>query len=338
MSLLQHVDHLLVLALCDAETIGSRPIYDTLAEAFPRARGWRGLRSDDRRARRAHLLSARRPPEPLRPPLPQRSFLTTLTEHGVPWRAWHHGVSSVQLFAAHGAEAVQLRDAQALTRTLRVEEGAEALPAFSWIDPDFTRPGWAGSDDHPAGSPARAEALLAGLYDALRESPSWERSLLWVLWDQPHEARPPLLISPWLAAGLEPELSPASVAKSALHRFGRDQRLAPLPTEADDAASVFALPALDAPRRDTPRRLSAITLPELDGGAVLDDPWQTWLAAQRSKPNPGPVQRLEAFGERLAEGVERRGAATERRLVDAGERLHEAGERWLRRLSGQDEG
>ena len=53
------------------------------------------------------------------------------------------------------------------------------LPSFSLIDPDFQA-----SDDHPAHNILRGQAFVASVYKALAESPSWQKTLFIITYDE----------------------------------------------------------------------------------------------------------------------------------------------------------
>src|SRR5262249_18519460 len=58
----------------------------------------------------------------------------------------------------------------------------ERFPAFSFIEPSYYWPGQ--NDDHPPHTTLRAQALLGGVYNALRHNDRlWDSTLLVVLYD-----------------------------------------------------------------------------------------------------------------------------------------------------------
>lgn len=70
------------------------------------------------------------------------------------------------------------------------------LGAYSFIEPDYF--GGNASDQHPPHDVAAGERLIADVYEALRNSPYWERTVLIVLYDEhgglfDHVAPPPAL-------------------------------------------------------------------------------------------------------------------------------------------------
>jgi len=53
------------------------------------------------------------------------------------------------------------------------------LPNLTWIDPIYGR-----NDDHPPAHPLAGQVLLASIYDALKNSPQWERCMFIVTYDE----------------------------------------------------------------------------------------------------------------------------------------------------------
>jgi phospholipase C len=75
---------------------------------------------------------------------------------------------------------------------------AGTLPSVVVIDPIYGR-----SDDHPPTHPLAGQIFLQSVYDALRTSPQWERSLLVVTYDEHggfHDHVPPPLVDDDFAA------------------------------------------------------------------------------------------------------------------------------------------
>lgn len=54
-----------------------------------------------------------------------------------------------------------------------------SLPSFSLIDPDFEA-----SDDHPAHNVQRGQAFVASVYQALAQSPAWNKTLFIITYDE----------------------------------------------------------------------------------------------------------------------------------------------------------
>ncbi|MBB5402273.1 alkaline phosphatase family protein [Paraburkholderia youngii] len=66
-----------------------------------------------------------------------------------------------------------------------VNAAAGTLPPFCMIDPSFTgEPEGVSADDHPHADIRDGEAFLAQVYEALRTSPTWSRTLMIVVYDE----------------------------------------------------------------------------------------------------------------------------------------------------------
>ncbi|NVH71976.1 phosphoesterase [Paraburkholderia sp. JPY432] len=66
-----------------------------------------------------------------------------------------------------------------------VNAAAGTLPPFCMVDPSFTgEPEGVSSDDHPHADIRDGEAFLAQVYEALRTSPTWSRTLMIVVYDE----------------------------------------------------------------------------------------------------------------------------------------------------------
>ncbi len=59
------------------------------------------------------------------------------------------------------------------------DAAAGTLPNFSWIDPLYGR-----NDDHPPAHPVAGQVFVQSIYEALAQSPQWERTLLIVTYDE----------------------------------------------------------------------------------------------------------------------------------------------------------
>ncbi|MBU9584093.1 alkaline phosphatase family protein [Burkholderia multivorans] len=164
---------------------------------------------------------------------------------------------------------------------------AGTLPAFCMVDPAFAgeREGTS-SDDHPHADIRDGQAFLNQVYDALRTSPAWSRTLLIIVYDEwggflEHVVPPtrpisnnefalgndgklgcrvPLaLLGPRVRAGTVTRypFDPSSIHALLQWRFG----LKPLGVRGSDPATVnlaYALDLASAPRTDAP----AFTVPQ----------------------------------------------------------------------------
>ncbi|MEX3951714.1 alkaline phosphatase family protein [Paraburkholderia sp. EG287B] len=161
----------------------------------------------------------------------------------------------------------------------RAEAGT--LPPFCMVDPAFAgEPQGTSADDHPHADIRNGEAFLGQVYEALRTSPTWNRTLMIVVYDEwggflEHVVPPtrpisknelalgndgklgfrvPLaLLGPRVRAGTVTRypFDPSSIHALLQWRFG----LQPLGVRGSDSATfnlAYALDFTDAPRTDAP--------------------------------------------------------------------------------------
>jgi len=150
------------------------------------------------------------------------------------------------------------------------------LPPFTFMEPKYN--GHDQNDDHPPHNIMKGEKFIADVYNALRTSPQWEKTLLVVLFDEhggfydhvpPPLAVPPdefvdeyafdrlgvrvpaILVSPWLARGVDH----TQFDHTSLLRYLSDKwQLAPLTKRVDAATSIAeAMRFLPVPRQDAVR-------------------------------------------------------------------------------------
>ena len=212
---------------------------------------------------------------------------------------WFYAASHYRLFSQFLADAQQ-----------------GCLPNYSFIEPRYFTDLFAGhipNDQHPPHNVLYGEQLIAGVYNALRSSPCWTRTLLIITYDEhggcydhvkPPAATPPdaemsnqynfrfdaygvrvpaVVVSPYVRAGSiirPPSTTPydhTSIIKTVREIF----ELGPALTARDEAApSLLAALALDAPNNNGPTTPVA---------ATLDGPTQSQLAV-RAKAAPNGMQ------------------------------------------------
>ncbi len=64
------------------------------------------------------------------------------------------------------------------------DAAAGNLPSFCMVEPTLTANGTIGNDDHPPADLLMGQAFLASVYQALAQSPQWERCLLVITYDE----------------------------------------------------------------------------------------------------------------------------------------------------------
>ncbi len=91
----------------------------------------------------------------------------------------------------HDLPVTALWGAKYLTKSTRfeqflVEAALGTLPNVSFIDPRFVgeAPNGISNDDHPQADVRNGQSFLNSIYDAVRNSPQWERTLMVVVYDE----------------------------------------------------------------------------------------------------------------------------------------------------------
>jgi phospholipase C len=269
------------------------------------------------------------------------SFVRHLDEHKVDWR-WYsfdpgtlRAIDPAYRFTRHDRFAYL--DARKLSTKERAvgeltEEGpsflddvaAGNLPAVSWIDPrfkDLRVLGPDSNDDHPPSDVVAGQELVLTIYHALSSSPSWEKTLFVIAYDEhggfydhvapptavdehPEFQRlgvrvPALLVSPLVARGrsstalLGPDFhfDHTSLIKTILTRFCNSHGQIPKMTDRVQAANhIGHLLADGPPRQDLADHASL--------AARLNDWRSNWENARFQDPvgasgNPGHLTELQ---------------------------------------------
>lgn len=205
------------------------------------------------------------------------------------------------------------------------------LPAYTFIEPRYFAELELPNDQHPPHHVGLGEDLIADVYNTLRQSPSWENTLLVIIYDEhggcydhvpPPAAIPPddshpepfgfdrygvrvpaVLVSPFIAKGTvlrrPPDGTPfdhTSVIATLRKRFHIDRPLTRRDAVAPDLASVFTL---TEPRQDCPETLTPLsyTIPPDRLEAALHAPLNEFQKAMheaaRHLPALGAVADLE---------------------------------------------
>ena len=211
-----------------------------------------------------------------------------LQEASRSWKVYFHDIP--QSLALKRLQGDVFKDRFQLFREFRADARAGQLPNYSFIEPryfDFAfKPA---NDQHPNHDVSLGDVLIADVYEAVRNSPLWEQTLLVILWDEhggiydhafPKQPRvpcpdgkvsvdppfgfdlvgvrvPAVLISPHIAKGEvdHTQYEHASVPATLKKLFGLSGFL----TKRDAAAHTFeGIISLDAPRLDTPAMLPRV--------------------------------------------------------------------------------
>ncbi len=99
-----------------------------------------------------------------------------MLDAGVPWGLYYSDVPFVQLF---GGIDVNVAPYMASIDQFFTDAAAGKLPSVVYLDPPFSN-----ADDHPPHHPILGQQFIASVYNALAQSPQWERCLLLVTYDE----------------------------------------------------------------------------------------------------------------------------------------------------------
>jgi phospholipase C len=279
----------LVMGYYDATDL---PIYDFLASEFCICDRWFSSVPGPTWPNRLYATAGRSGPSRSGPvpwyDLP--SFLRHLDTRRVSWRWYYHDVPSLAAVdpryrnVGRFREHFRLFDRRSLSGRSFLEVAAAGdLPALSWIDPNYTDVdfGPSGSnDDHPPADVLGGQDLVLRLYNALVNSPAWEKTLLLLTYDEhggffDHVVPPPapddnpgfrrfgvrvptFVVSPWAerAAVSKERFDHTSIVKTILLRFcrGRDGSIPAMGARTREANHVGGLLKGSRPRRPRPPR------------------------------------------------------------------------------------
>ncbi len=211
-----------------------------------------------------------------------KTIYDSLSENGFSWNVYYGDIPQSILLKHEEDKLGHFK----MFHTFFEDLENDTLAAYSFIEPrfiDFLK--WKATDQHPPHDVRLGEYLIAELYDTLRLSPYWEKSLLVVLYDEhggfydhvppPGEVPnpdgkvsldppfdftrlgvrvPAILISPWVEKGrVDSTLyEHASIPATLRSLFNLPEAL----TARDQAANTFEKNlSLSSPRSDTPTQL-----------------------------------------------------------------------------------
>ena len=273
---LEGVDPACVMGYYDAADL---PVYDHLADEFTICERWFSSTLGSTMPNRLYALcgqaagSRDNRPSYVPPLYHQSSFIRHLDDHDVSWRWYSFEPGLLRLadiryrlghherfgyFSKTGLPWRTVLDPTVNSTLPSFLEDAAAgrLPSLSWIDPAFTNfnpLGFPVNDDHPPADVADGQDLVLAVYDALADSPAWDRSLLIVVYDEhggffdhvppPHADDdhetfasfgvrvPALVVSPWVEqrSVCHTQFDHTSIIKTILLRFCPDALERPAP-------------------------------------------------------------------------------------------------------------
>ena len=211
------------------------------------------------------------------------TIFENLAAAGFTWRDYYHDFS--QTWALQRLQTSANRANFYSFGQFKDDAKNGSLPNYSFIEPKYFSLFGEANDQHPPHDIRAGEALIADVYNQLRNSPVWEQTLLLIVYDEyggtydhvtPPAATPPdsftsqfafdrygvrvpaVLVSPYIPKGAidHRTFDHTSIAATLKQIFGLPAFL----THRDASAQTFqAIASLDAPRTDIPQNLNSST-------------------------------------------------------------------------------
>lgn len=209
----------------------------------------------------------------------QPTVYSQLEDAGLEWRYFYTDAPFIGLISGAWDE-----DRVGLLEDFFEAAEKDELPPFTWVDPGFSL-----NDDHPPHHVLLGQLFLATIYEALAQSPAWERTLLVITYDEhggffdhvpPPRTEddyakdgfdqlgfrvPTVIVGPWVKQGVDPTVyDHTSVLKYVCERFGIE------PWNARIAAASSLAACLDVDRMASGIPLEPTTIPPFDAPDVSD--------------------------------------------------------------------
>ena len=127
-------------------------------------------------------------------PEADKTLFEYLEQRQVDWKVYASGTPGFGIFFA---QYVQYREAHLFPmEQYFADAAAGTLPQVAFLDPHIGAEAYDQDDEHPPATPFVGEHLVATIVDALTKSPSWDRSALFLTYDEhgglyDHVAPPP---------------------------------------------------------------------------------------------------------------------------------------------------
>jgi phospholipase C len=250
------------------------------------------------------------------------SIFGAMTQHDVAWRIF--GYDADPLTRLNFPDTTAAPNANfGLFTDFQAAASAGTLPSYSFLEPSWTS---TGNSQHPNYDVALGEQLILAIYQALRQGPAWNSTLLIVTYDEhggcydhvapPTTAVPPdasvgefgfdftrfgvrvpaVLVSPWISPGTvfrQPSgtLDHTSILATVERRFG----VPPLTARDRAAPDLGAALTETSPRSDDP--LQGVSAPAASPGNP-----SVGLPSDLQQINAELVARLPAPGQPQAQG------------------------------------
>ncbi|MGZ5095811.1 MAG: alkaline phosphatase family protein, partial [Burkholderiales bacterium] len=221
-----------------------------------------------------------------------RSIFENLSDQGYTWGNYFHDASQTMFLQRLRTDGLE-ENFLPFTRFVSDAKRGQ-LPNYSFIEPQYFSFLSEANDQHPPHDVQAGERLIATVYNAVRSSPLWKKSMLLVTYDEhggtydhvpPERATPPdgntaqfafdrygvrvpaVVISPYVRKGhIEHRVFDHTSIPATLKSIFK---LKSFLTRRDAAANTFAsIASLGAPRTDVP---SNVALPAARDRPVMDD-------------------------------------------------------------------
>jgi phospholipase C len=234
--------------------------------------------------------------------LDMQTIFENLSAEGNSWKIYSHDFPQTQVL--EGLQGEEFDENWRSIGDFKSDAANNSLPDYAFIEPKYTSFLGEANDQHPPHSVQAGEHLIADVYNAVRESPAWNDTLLIILYDEhggtfdhvlPPETVPPdghtdqfgfdrlglrvpaILISPYISAVriIDTLFDHSSIPAMVKRNFALPQFLTARDAQANTFEHVFDLttPRTDAPRNVAPRdgAASTATDPWGDQQATTDD-------------------------------------------------------------------
>lgn len=268
------------------------PVYDHLAREFMICDRWFASVDGATWPNRLYAVTGHAAGKKVNKKIPLYSlpsFVRHLDKQKVSWRWYCHDIATLrvtdeQYRVGHFSHFAYFDKRSLLSHHSFLDDAAEGnLAAVSWIDPNFVDVGFVGpsgsNDDHPPSDVLAGQELVLKLYNAVINSPAWEKTLLVILYDEhggffDHVAPPPaeddspgfrhygvrvpaFIVSPWVERGKVSNqiFDHTSVIKTILLRFCQknDGTIPDMGARVTHANHLGELLTLDTPRQAPPQ-------------------------------------------------------------------------------------
>ena len=250
------------------------------------------------------------------------------------WNIYFHDIP--QSLALKRLRADAFKDRFRLFHDFLADARNGSLPDYSFIEPRYYDFAFKrANDQHPNHDVSLGDVLIADVYEAVRNSPLWEQTLLVIIWDEhggiydhafPSQPQvpcpdgkvsvdppfnfdlvgvrvPAILISPYIPKGVDhTQYEHASVPATLKKLFGLSEFL----TKRDAAANTFeGVIALDVPRTDTPAMLPRVPAAASVAARAAKLPFLLSAAQSRESEAAGVISRapLSEFQQSLTDMV-----------------------------------